>query len=126
MEIMVYLPGLGTWKTLDEGIARNVLLLGVQLESDLRRDKWRAHESNTHQSQSLVGKVWNWNQMSEKQSPRLHRNCQVGHGFGRNICLVSAKWFGESRSAAWRLSTGIRDDLCSQASQATQAVRALT
>lgn len=116
----------GAWKRQGEGIARNVLLLGVRLNSDLGRDKWRAHESTTHQPQSLVGKGWNWNQMSEKQSPRLPRNCQVGPGFGRNYlpgeCQVV--WREQERG----LASEPRHPGGSMfpASRATQAVRALT
>lgn len=42
------------------------------------------HEPTTHQPQSSVVKGWNWSQMSEKWSPRLHSNCQIGHGLGRS------------------------------------------
>lgn len=93
-------------------------------ESDLGRGKWRAQEPTIHRPQFLVGKGWNWNQMSEKQSPRLRSNCQIGHELGRNE-LVSAKWFGESRRAA-----GLRAQATGESvfppSLGTRAIRAET
>lgn len=46
--------------------------------------------------------------------PDFPGTAKLAPGLAETISLVSAKWFGESRSAAWRLSPGIREDLCSQ------------
>ena len=71
-----------------------------------------------HQPQSFVGEGCDWNQRSEKQSPRLHTNCQIGQRLGRNFPLVCAKWSGESRATAslWHRHPG---QLCSQGTNLT-------